>query len=697
MATKSYTLPNGRTINIPADKKTYSLDEVQRQSREWQRKYYDYLYNDRGAGWFWAGLDHLNPQNDVNYVSKEQQEKIKTGNTDQSYSGGELQEIVVTPNGVREPDTPNIPAEEPITYSKPTPVMVHYDPIEEQKLNHAWKYGGYYKGKYIHPSRYANLGNEVAAVVAAPIIALNPATGMLANAAWNGAATVGETVKWGLTTPAGQALTKKLIGDALVGTAGYMFFDAVSNAVTGKTIGQNVADAVGYIPGLRKIPYQYREFLGNMVNPGGWLTWGRGSQFANYLYNQGKNLVGKGFQYVPPHVKSAIIANKLNRQIKNTKLAKPLAKLDLQDGYLFHNGHMEVRPAGHNGKKVYVTKQGNDATHVMSNLEDLPISQVIERYEPSYYVTKQKPVNSVIEYTFDPISGAPIPHMPGKVLNNKMSYEEILTHPIQLQSKSTPPKTSLAFFERLPANISKAERLGLPKGMDRTIVNNEQEILANAKAFAEKYGYDIPKTIGDVKDMYRRHNRWFRSVYIQGYLDDSPYIGTQFDLREYAPELSGLSADEIAMKFASRGYPKWSRTFNSDDIGQYADHTVFAAPNVIENLNSYGSAEGTKTVMLQRPFSFKNPLTWHIDADYHPVSQYYPHLLTKGQTQIGNTGPKHEIKLATKHLIPVKIAEPTDKGTLLGEYLGNVTYKSGGSIHIKKNNVKSVNYLNYFN
>jgi hypothetical protein len=99
---------------------------------------------------------------------------------------------------------------------------------------------------------------------------------MLAGAALDGAAAVGETVKWGLTTPAGQALTKKFIGDALVGTAGYMGFDEGSNAVTGKTVGQNVADGLGKI-GLEKVPYSIREGIGNFANPGGWLTWGGGS------------------------------------------------------------------------------------------------------------------------------------------------------------------------------------------------------------------------------------------------------------------------------------------------------------------------------------------------------------------------------------------------------------------------------------
>lgn len=106
---------------------------------------------------------------------------------------------------------------------------------------------------------------------------------------------------------------------------------------------------------------------------------------------------------------------------------------------------------------------------------------------------------------------------------------------------------------------------------------------------------------------------------------------------------------------------------------------------MIENA-AYQGNPGTYTVMLQRPFSFRNPLNWHNAADYRPISQYLYKPLQVGQTQIGNVGPKYELKLATKHLIPVKIAQPTDKGTLLGEYLGNIEYKSGGTIKIKKKN-----------
>ena len=237
MATKPYTLPNGKTIYIPADKKTYPIEQVQKQSREWQRKYYDYLYNDRGAGWFWAGLDHLNPQNDVNYVSKEQQEKIKSGNTNMTYNGGDLQEIVVTPNGVREPNTPtNIAVETdwtPEDYESTKGAMVHYDPIEDWKMTNAWKNGGYYNGKYIPKSNYANLGNEAALAIGVPMaltFGAGPLAEMLASSPAAGnfvADQVGkESIKQG-----GKWFVRKAAQEA--GTNAMNYFQFAGNAAGG--------------------------------------------------------------------------------------------------------------------------------------------------------------------------------------------------------------------------------------------------------------------------------------------------------------------------------------------------------------------------------------------------------------------------------------------------------------------------------
>jgi hypothetical protein len=54
--------------------------------------------------------------------------------------------------------------------------MVHYNAKDAEALEKAWKYGGYYKGKYIPKSPYASLGNEVAAAIGVPIVLTSPVT-----------------------------------------------------------------------------------------------------------------------------------------------------------------------------------------------------------------------------------------------------------------------------------------------------------------------------------------------------------------------------------------------------------------------------------------------------------------------------------------------------------------------------------------
>ena len=90
-----------------------------------------------------------------------------------------------------------------------------------------------------------------------------------------------------------------------------------------------------------------------------------------------------------------------------------------------------------------------------------------------------------------------------------------------LQTKTTPTKTSLAFFESKPAKISEAERLGLPKG--EKIPYSEAENVAfrqQINDFAAKYGYE---PIGDevtdpevleryARSLIKRHNTFYRGV-----------------------------------------------------------------------------------------------------------------------------------------------------------------------------------------
>jgi hypothetical protein len=125
--------------------------------------------------------------------------------------------------------------------SAPEKNAIRYNPTRASYIKGLDRYG------------YNNLGNLAAGAVAFPAVAIGGAH--LVGQAASYIPEIYQTVKWGLTTPAGQALTKKFIGDTMRSTAGYMAIDEGSKAMTGKTVGQNVADVTGYIPGLRKIPY----------------------------------------------------------------------------------------------------------------------------------------------------------------------------------------------------------------------------------------------------------------------------------------------------------------------------------------------------------------------------------------------------------------------------------------------------------
>ena len=234
------------------------------------------------------------------------------------------------------------------------------------------------------------------------------------------------------------------------------------------------------------------------------------------------------------------------------------------------------------------------------------------------------------------------------------------------------PKTSLRFFERPQSKISEAERAGIPKG-ERAI--NDPKVLENAKQFAEKYGYKVPTTVEEAKNMYKTHNRFFRSINMEPFEKAYPEFGI-FPEKEF-PELVGLTREEKLKTLASKGYPRFWRTHDLNDIGSgFSDDFVFVSPSLAENA-AYANSMGTNfsnTVMLQRPFSFGKPTEWHINADWRPSQEVFGRIHRKGEVSIGNSPLKNEAKVSTKHLIPVKIAQPGDQGTTLGDFLYKQKY-----------------------
>lgn len=534
-----------------------------------------------------------------------------------------------------------------------------------------------------------------------------------------------------------QGTALGMMGNALQDQYGFNAGLTTGNAVQDAVLGAAGETVIGPMLG------KGLNLVGNKVI---------GTKFGNYLYNQAENLIGKGIQHVAPQVKSAIIASKLNRQIRNTKL--PQSQLNVTE--LHPHSRVKVGDVEINDPNLAYRQVGE------SIVKEFPITgrQIPTMAESGYGIERAaKPTGIIlgkvpfknpmyaqghlwygIPQQKSTLSGLLVTNQPLQYANmtaNTVNTPNIITSkdglvtrvfdpnsnlfsvgtrripsPGQLNSTNTSsyiyepgygyrkvvtqqPKTSLAFFERQPAKISKGERLGIPKGQERTVINNEEEILNNAKSFAEKYGYEIPETIDAAKAMYKQHNSWFRTVMVDPLYDNSEY-GLAFT----DTKLQTLPKTESAKILASRGYPAAYRFQGDYEPGIYLDDFVFASPSMATNAG-YQGGPGTYTVMLQRPFSFRNPLDWHNAADYRPISKYIYEPLQVGQTQIGNVGPKYELKLATKHLIPVKIAQPADKGTLLGEYLGNIQYKSGGSIHIKKNNKgkfsKVRDYVDYKN
>lgn len=209
--------------------------------------------------------------------------------------------------------------------------------------------------------------------------------------------------------------------------------------------------------------------------------------------------------------------------------------------------------------------------------------------------------------------------------------------------------------------ISEAEKLGIPKN-ERPMY--DPEVFQKAKLFAEEYGYSEPKTPTEIKDMYKRHNTFFRTV---GDLD-RVYFPKNYE--SLPDEFKSLSLPEQRKFLASRGYPSYLRGYFDNIEGPFSDEFVFVSPSLEENADYFINNALDNTVKLQRPFSLRDPKKWHIEADWriHPANSWKERWWPKGRIEIGNASPSREFKVSTKHLIPVDIAKQDDLGTLLPQY-----------------------------
>lgn len=263
--------------------------------------------------------------------------------------------------------------------------------------------------------------------------------------------------------------------------------------------------------------------------------------------------------------------------------------------------------------------------------------------------------------------------------NTKLPFGNNNYTTILSTQKTSPDTGAMVLYQRPQSKLSLAERTGV-NVQDRDVWN--PQVMNNAREFARKYGYEEPNSIQDAKDMYRQHNRFFRTVNTnkfipsgKGYHEYShlykPGMTEQEVINAEFPEFIGMTPEQIKMQLASKGYPTYFRSYYKKDIGSgFSDDFVFVSPSLAENMDYAGNTL-SNTILLQRPFSFGKPSEWHINADWRPSGKIYRRAHNKGEVSEGNSYFNHEAKVSTDHLIPVKIAETGDKGTLLGEFLNN--------------------------
>lgn len=221
--------------------------------------------------------------------------------------------------------------------------------------------------------------------------------------------------------------------------------------------------------------------------------------------------------------------------------------------------------------------------------------------------------------------------------------------PIKIpQVSAIPGKTNYKLLER-PIKISRAERLGIPKS-DRKSFNEFDEVMENAKFFAEKHNLKIPENIEEVKNMYRDYNSFYRRVNTEFLINGEKELG------KYA----GLSKEEQAKILATRGYPDSKYTYLPEDWGKFSQDRVFVSPT-LEDTKLYEDAGGF-LVKVQRPFKLSDLKNAHSAAEYTPIYErdiagklpMGTVLHTQGRSGWLPPNPT-EYLVSTKHLIPREI------------------------------------------
>lgn len=266
--------------------------------------------------------------------------------------------------------------------------------------------------------------------------------------------------------------------------------------------------------------------------------------------------------------------------------------------------------------------------------------------------------------------------------------------PLPQTSKTTPTKTSLAFFERQPANISKAERLGISKGIKYYTQEENLAFRNQINNFAKKYGYE---PIGDevtdpevleryARSLIKRHNTFYRGV-------------------ELNPKESNLSLEYMATHAPGGGSGELYITPYQSVAAMYGEPVEILRPYKLGSTRTKWFDEGDFQIYTaggrrdMHLWENKKGITspWLSSEEFEGKTSwiYKPHVET-------------ELTGRNQQFIPMSIQYRSNGGypqslTRVGSLAVPTTafYKSGGTIHIKKKNkgkfAKVRDYVDYKN
>ena len=214
----------------------------------------------------------------------------------------------------------------------------------------------------------------------------------------------------------------------------------------------------------------------------------------------------------------------------------------------------------------------------------------------------------------------------GRAPKQTIGHEGQIIQDLPLHSTTPSSKTSLAFFEREPAKISEAERLGIPKGDRGNLSRFQKEALEDLAAYRNKWIYQQhPKLDNNGNIIWSNGtNKLFLDTYV------SPLLGAEYKGVQLYPTIGDdgsylmrMSMNNDKLNGGSAGYSMSGITLTSPKMN--AINQEISIP--VEKASPTLPKEGVKTFWsalqdIAQPGSYISGDYVNFPLGYNLIRQY---------------------------------------------------------------------------